>query len=99
MAMNVPVWQGRKFGPAASTISLSDGGGAILGGIWVSAKGTSPTIVVYEASASAATALLVPSFIPAAVGDCNIGPIACKSGLCVKIASVSGVIKFMPSSY
>lgn len=96
--MQQPTYSGRKFGPAASTISLANHGGGFLGGIWVSAKGTSPTIVVYDASASVAASLLVPSFVPTGVGLVDFKGIGLGNGLCVKVASCSGTILWQPAS-
>lgn len=93
-----PGWSYRKFGPAASTISLSNGGNAYLGGIWISAKGTAPSVVCYDSSASVTAAVCVPSFVPTGVGLCDFQGIGLGTGLCVKVASCSGTIIWQPSN-
>lgn len=96
--MQPATYMARKFGPAASTISLAAHGGAVLRGIWVSAKGTTPTIVAYDASASVTGSNIVPSYTPTAIGWQEHGGIGLGTGLCVKVASVTGTIIYQPAS-
>ena len=96
--MQSPTWMSRKFGPAASTISLAKSGGAVLGGIWITAKGTTPTVLAYDASASVTAAVLVPSITPTAIGLIDFKGIGCGTGLCVKVASCTGTIIYQPAS-
>ena len=96
--MQQATWMARKFGPAASTIALATKAGAVLGGIWITAKGTSPTIVAYDATASVAASAILPSHIPAALGLIDLKGIGCGTGLTVLNASCSGVILFQPSN-
>lgn len=86
----------RKFGPAGSTISLANKGGAVLRGIWVSSKGTSPSITVYNSSASVAAALVVPAIVASAAKWYEFGGLGMSTGLCVKVASCSGFINYQP---
>ena len=93
-------WSYRKFGPTASTIVLAKKGGAILGGIWVTAKGTTPKIIAYDASASTASAAMFPSYTPTALGQSGAldfsGGLGTGAGLTVVVASVSGMIAWQP---
>lgn len=89
----------RKIGPAASTVTLAVKGGAVLKGIWVSAKGTSPTIVVYDAIASVTGTNIIPSFVPPTAGNMHdFGGIGLGTGLTVKCASVTCTVVYQPSS-
>lgn len=89
-------WQARTF-LAGSTVALAKVGGAVLGKIWISTKGTSPTIVVYDNSASLATKVLVPSTVLTAIGSQDVGPVEGGTGLCVKALSCTGTIYWRPS--
>lgn len=97
--MQTATYMARKFGPAASTVALSITGGAVLRGIWISAKGTAPTFVVYDAAASVTGSNVVPSFIPAAVGWNELGGIGLGTGLTFKCASCSGTVVYQPASW
>lgn len=95
------IWQARKFGPAASTIQLATKGGATLGGIWISAKGTTPVLQAFDtASATPSLNVIVASHTPTAVGMAVnlLGGIGCGNGLAVKVASATGTILFRPSN-
>ena len=93
-------WQAKTFGPAASTFSLATKGGAVLGGIWITAKGTNPSVSAFDtASATPSLRTIVASHIPAAVGIINLlGGIGCGTGLAVKTASCTGTILWRPSN-
>ncbi len=94
-------WQVRTFGAAASTITLATKGGAVLGGVWISAKGTTPTISAYD---QASTSLLaanrkVCSTVLTAIGPVDfLGGIEFGTGLQFKCASCTGSIFWRPSS-
>jgi hypothetical protein len=91
-------YQATKFG-AGSSKQLATKGGAVFAGVWISTKGTSPTITVYDAAASTTGSDVVPSTIVTAVGNQALaGPINCGTGLFVKTASCTGVILWRPSS-
>lgn len=94
-------WQARAFGPAASTVALAIRPGATLGGIFISAKGASPAIIVYDASASVTGTIKVPSWAPAAVGDTLdcLGGLGMGRGLTVKVTSATGVILWQPPNW
>jgi hypothetical protein len=96
----LPTFQARRFGPAASTITLATKGGAVLGGVWISARGTAPTFVAYDAVASVTGSDIIPSTaVPAAaLGTAQNVNIECGTGLTVKVASCSGTIFWRPSS-
>lgn len=94
-----PTWSYRKFGPAASTIRLSIKGGAVIAGVWISAKGTSPLIRVFDsasASPAAATAA-VGSTVPAAVGLLDLKGLEMGTGLVVANTSCTGTIIYRPA--
>ena len=96
--MQTPTYMARRFGPGASTIVLSTKGGAVLGGIWITAKGATPTIKAYDAAASVTGSDILPSHIPAALGLIDLKGVGCGTGLTVMNASCSGTILFQPSS-
>lgn len=90
-------FQARKI-TASSTIVLATKGGAVLGGIWVSTKGTTPQITVYDAAASTTGADILPTTTLAAVGNAGIPQaIETGTGLTVKVASMTGTIFWRPS--
>ncbi len=95
---NFNTFQTRKFGSAASTIVLATKGGAVLGGFWISAKGTSPSLTAYDAATSVTGADIIPSTTITAVGKQDFPAITCGTGLTIKVASVSGVIFWQPSN-
>ena len=96
-------WQRRTFGPAASVIRLATKGGAVLGGIWISAKGTTNVFAAAD-TASATPVFTTGKFISSvsslAKGMHSFGPdgIACGTGLAVTVASMTGTIFWRPSS-
>ena len=96
--MQPTLFQTRKFGPAASTFTLATKGGAVLGGVWISAKGTSPTVVAYDAVASVTGTDILPSTAPAAVGLLDVKGIGCGTGLTIKTASCTGTVLWQPSN-
>lgn len=97
--MAIPyAFQTRKFGPAASTFVLATKGGAVLGGFWISAKGTSPTLTAYDAAASVTATDIIPSTVITAVGKQDVPPINCGTGLTIKTASCTGVVFWQPSA-
>ena len=87
----------RKFGAAASTKALTITGGTVLRGIWVTAKGTSPSITVYDDVASVASSVVISGYVPAAVGWNEMGGIGLSKGLTVKTASVTCLVVYQPS--
>ena len=94
-------WQRRTFGPAASVIKLASKGGAVLGGVWISAVGAVPTFTAYD-TASAAPALrkIVSSVASLARGMHSFGPdgIGCGTGLAVRVVSMTCTVLWRPSS-
>lgn len=88
-------YQAKTFG-VGSTVSLAKFGGATLGGIWISTKGTTPTITVYDASASVTGKVLIAATTSLAKGFQNIPAIECGNGLAVKTASCTGTIFWRP---
>lgn len=93
-------FQARKFGPAASTITLATKGGAVLGGCWISAKGTTPSISAYDTSSATPSAgnIRVGSTVIAALGLADMMAHEYGTGLTVKVASCTGTIFWRPSS-
>ncbi len=94
-------WQARKFGPAASTIVLATKGGAVLGGVWLSAKGTTPSFSAYDQASSTLVAanIKVGSTTMTAIGLADfMGGIEFGTGLAFKAASCTGSIFWRPSS-
>lgn len=96
--MQYTQWMARKFGPAASTVVLAAKGGAIIKGVFISAKGTTPSVIVYDNVASVAASAIIPSVAPAALGLLDFAGIGCGRGLTVKVASCTGSILFQPNS-
>lgn len=93
----LPSWQTRKFGAAASTITLSKFGGATLGGIWIAAKGAAGKITVYDSSAAVAAAIMLATTSVGVVGKFFDGsPIEGGTGLAVKVTSCTGTIFWRP---
>lgn len=86
----------RKIGPAASTVNLSKAG-TVLRGLWVTAKGTSPTVTIYDDVASVASSLLVSAYVPAGLGWHEMGGIGLSRGLTVKCASCTVLTVYQPS--
>lgn len=94
-------YQYRKFGAAASTIALCKSGGGVLKGFFVSAKGTSPSISVYDCATTgsvAAATLAVASHAPTGVGLETLD-MAFGKGLVVKCASCTFTALYVPASY
>ena len=97
--MNIDSWQSRYFGPAASTVILAAKGGAVLGGVWISAKGTTPLISAFDTASATPTQRRICSVTPTAVGPLDfLGGVGCGTGLVVKVASATGTILWRPSS-
>jgi len=96
--MQSTTWIARKFGAAASTIALAAKGGAVLGGIFISAKGTTPIIKAYDATASVAASAILTAHTPTALGLIDLKGIQCGTGLTVIVASATGTILWRPSS-
>ena len=95
-------WQYKTFGPATSVFVLASKGGATLGGFWITAQGTSPTITAAD-TASAAPVFTTRKFLASttltAIGNVDFnGGIACGYGLAVRTASCTGAILWRPSS-
>lgn len=92
-------FQARAFGPVASTIALANRGGAVLGGIWISAKGAAGKITVYDNSASTTASIRIPVTSVGAVGAWMHGnPINMGAGLAVKVLSCTGAIFWRPAT-
>ncbi len=90
-------YQIRKFGPAASVITLAKFGGAVLGGIWISAKGAAGKITVYDSSAGVAAQIMLATTSVGVIGKFFDGsPIEGGTGLALKTASCSGTIFWRP---
>ncbi len=100
--MNDQTWQYTTFGPATSVKVLATKGGAVLGGVWISAKGTTNVFTAAD-TASAAPVFTTRKFISSvtslAKGMTTFGAgIACGTGLAVRVASMTGTIIWRPSS-
>lgn len=92
-------YQARAFGAAASTIALANKGGAVLGGIWISAKGAAGKITVYDNSASTTASIRVPVTSVGVIGRFMDGnPVEMGVGLAVKVASCTGTIFWRPGA-
>lgn len=89
-------FQARKFG-AGSTVTLSTKGGAVLGGVWISTKGTTPQITVYDAVASVTGSDVIPTTTIGAVGKQDFPAMETGTGLTVKTASCTGTLFWRPS--
>lgn len=95
-------WQYRAFGPATSVIRLAVKGGATLGGIWISAKGTTNVFTAAD-TASTTPAFTTGKFISSVSSLARglqsfDGGIACGTGLAVRVVSMTGTILWRPSS-
>lgn len=91
-------YQGTKFG-IASVVRLAAAGGATLGGVWISTKGTTNKIAVYDAastSKASAGALVVASTTSLAKGFANLLGLELGRGLVVWTASCTGTIFWRP---
>lgn len=90
-------YQTRKFGPAASVITLAKFGGATLGGVWISSKGAAGKMTVYDSSAAVAAQIMLATTSVGVIGKFLDGsPISGGTGLAVKVASCSGTIFWRP---
>ena len=91
-------FQVRTFGPASSTIALAKYGGATLGGIWISAKGTAPTIAVYDQASATPNGAkkAIASTVLTAIGIQNTKEIEMGTGLVITVASCTGSILWRP---
>lgn len=90
-------YQYRKFG-AGSTVVLAKFGGAVLGGVWISTKGTAGKITVYDNSASLLARVAIPSSSVGAVGNFMTKDVEFGTGLCVVAASCTGTIFWRPGA-
>lgn len=90
-------FQARKFG-AGSVVVLATKGGAVLGGVWISTKGTTPTIVAYDAAASVTGSDVLPATVITAVGKQDFPAFETGTGLTVKCLSCTGTIFWRPSN-
>ena len=96
-AMNT--WQYRTLTGAASTFVLAGGGGAILGGLWVSSKAAGGFITCFDtASATPTLRKFIASTLSLAKGRTDFGPIEVGTGLVVKTASIVGCLMWRPST-
>ena len=92
-------FQIRRFGPAASTITLATKGGAVLGGVWIAAKGAAGKFTAYDSSAAVAAAIMLATSSVGVIGKFFDGcPIEGGTGLAVKVTSCTGTIFWRPSS-
>lgn len=95
-------WQYRAFGPATSVITLAAKGGAVLGGVWISAKGTTNVLTAADTASTTpvfTTGKFISSVASLARGWYAFGGgIACGTGLAVRVASMTGTILWRPSS-
>lgn len=90
-------FQARAFGPTASTIPLATKGGAVLGGIWISAKGAAGKVTVYDNSASTTASIRIAVTSVGVIGKFFDGtPIEFGTGLAVKVSSCTGTIFWRP---
>lgn len=91
------VYQIKRFGPGASTITLAKFGGATLGGVWIAAKGAAGKFTVYDSSAAVAAAIMLATTSVGVVGKFFDGaPIQGGTGLAVKVTSCTGTIFWRP---
>ena len=97
MAVNFGSWQGTKLTNNATT-AYAKKGGAIVRGIFISSKGTSPGITVYDNSASATGKDVIPTLVPTGVGFIDFGGLGLGTGLAVKVASCTGTLIWQPAS-
>ena len=97
MAGNYNLWQGTQLTNGAVT-GYAKKGGAVIRGIFISSKGTSPTIQVYDNSASSTGDIVIPTFVPTGVGWVDFGGIGLGKGLAVKVASCTGTLVWQPAS-
>lgn len=95
---SLETYQYRTLTGAASTIVLSTKGGAVLGGVWISAKTATGILQVFDtASATPTLNQFVSSCLSLPKGKSVIGPVEVGTGLVVKTASVKGCIFWRPS--
>lgn len=96
--MNAQQYSYRKFG-SGSAVALAAIGGATLRGVWISTKGTSPSIRFDDAAASvtATAGNLIPATVPAALGWQDFGGVGCGTGLFFRSASCTGMIAYTPA--
>ena len=92
-------YQARTFGAAASTIVLANKGGAVLGGIWIAAKGAAGKITVYDGSTATAAGIRVATTSVGVIGRFMDGnPVEFGAGLTVKTLSCTGTIFWRPGA-
>lgn len=93
----LPTYQARKFGPATSVITLAKFGGAVLGGVWIAAKGAAGKMTVYDSSAAIAAQIMVATTSVGVIGKFLDGsPFMGGTGLAVRVASCTGTIFWRP---
>ena len=92
-------WQYRTLTGAASTIVLATGGGAILGGLWVSSKTATGVITCFDTASTTPTKnKFIASTLSIAKGRTDFGPTETGTGLVVKTASIVGCLMWRPST-
>lgn len=96
--INVPAYSYRKFG-SGSAVALCGAGGAVLKGVWISTKGTTPTLRFDDAVASAAATIgnVIPTTTITAVGWQEMGGINTANGLFFRSASCTGAVVYSPA--
>lgn len=95
----LPTYQYRKFGPATSIITFAKNGGAVLGGVWISAKGAAGKVTVFDSSASVTAATAIAATSVGVIGKFLDGvPVEFGTGLAVRTASCSGTIFWRPGA-
>ena len=90
-------WQYRTLTGAASTITLSAVGGAVLGGVWISSKTATGVLQAWDtASATPTLNNFVASCLSLPKGR-TMMEFETGTGLVIKTASIKGCIFWRPS--
>lgn len=94
---NGPAYSYRKFA-AGSAAVITTGVGATLKGVWISTKGTTPTVRFDDAVASvtATSGSVIPTTTLTAIGWQEMGGINTGTGLFFRAASCTGTIVYTP---
>ena len=95
----LPTYQYRTLNGDASTITLANKGGAVLGGMWVTSKTATGFVAAFDtASATPTLNKFVASTLSLAKGRHDFGPCETGTGLVVKTASVVGCLFWRPTA-
>lgn len=92
-------WQYRTLTGAASTIVLAKFGGAVLGGVWISAKTATGIIQCFDTASTTPTLnQFVSSCLSLPKGRTDFGPVEVGTGLVIKTASIKGCLFWRPGA-